>query len=244
MTSGVRTSLAELAAASAAARVLEQHGLDYWCQGGRPLEEAAREKGLDPGAVLQEISEAQAASADERDWREAPLSQLIEHIRKTHHEYLKRNLPALSQRLAEVVEVHRARDAARLEGMSEVFAGLRAELEGHMQKEEVILFPVIARYEQAASQGLPVPPVAFGTIANPIRVMEREHSSAAEALKRLRELAGGYCLPDWACETTQALWRSLEELERDLHLHIHLENNILFPRATDLEGRTCGPFRG
>lgn len=239
MTSGVETTLAELAATStAAARILEQHGLDYCCRGGRSIGEAAREMGLDPVAVLQEISEAQAASQDGCDWREASLTQLIEHILKTHHEYLKLNLPALSQRLAKVVEVHGVRDAARLEGTSAVFAELRAELESHMHKEEVILFPAIERYEQAASRGLPVPPVPFGSIANPIRVMEQEHASAGAALARLRELAAGYRLPEWACETTKALWRGLEELERDLHMHIHLENNILFPRAIALE--SCG----
>lgn len=238
MTSGAQTSLAELAAASSsAARILERYGLDYCCRGGRSLEEAAMEKGLDPTVVLQEIAHAQASAPDDRDWRSASLSQLIEHILKTHHEYLKLNLPALSQRLAKVVEVHGARDAARLEGISAVFAELRAELESHMHKEEVILFPAIQRYEQAASRGLPAPPVPFGSIANPIRVMEQEHRSAGGALERLRELTAGYRLPEGACETTKALWRGLEELERDLHAHIHLENNVLFPRAIALESR-------
>jgi regulator of cell morphogenesis and NO signaling len=236
MTWSTSTPLAELAAASTAAvRILEQHGLDYCCGGARPLEDAAREKGLDPAALLAEIERAQTSAPAGRDWRTAPLDELADYIVKTHHEYLKLNLPALSARLAKVLEVHGAKDPARLEAMSEVFGAMRAELEEHMHKEEVILFPFIERYGRAASQGLPLPPAPFGTIANPIRVMEREHDSAGGALARLRELTGGYTLPEWACDTARALWRGLEELEHDLHVHIHLENNLLFPRAIALE---------
>ena len=236
MTWSESTPLAELAAASAAAvRILERHGLDYCCGGARPLKDAAREKGLDAAAILAEIEQAQAGAPADRDWRAAPLDELADHIVKTHHEYLKLNLPALSSRLAKVLEVHGAKDPARLRAMSETFGALRAELEEHLHKEEIILFPFIERCARAASQGLPLPPAPFGTIANPIRVMEREHETAGAALARLRELTAGYTLPEWACDTARALWRGLEDLEQDLHMHIHLENNILFPRAIALE---------
>lgn len=230
------TPLAELAASSTAAvRILEQHGLDYCCGGARSLEDAAGEKGLDAAALLSEIEQPQTGAAEGRDWRTAPLDELADHIVNTHHEYLKLNLPAISRRLAKVAEVHGPKDAARLGAMQEIFGAMRAELEDHMHKEEVILFPFIERYGRAASQGLPLPPVPFGAIAHPIRVMEREHESAGGALARLRELTAGYTLPEYACDTVRALWRGLEELEQDLHLHIHLENNILFPRAIALE---------
>ncbi|GIU78579.1 MAG: iron-sulfur cluster repair di-iron protein [Bryobacteraceae bacterium] len=236
MTWSVWTPLADLAASSTAAvRILEQHGLDYCCGGARPLAEAAREKGLAPEAVIEEIEKARTEAAGERDWRMAPLTDLIGHILRTHHEYLKLNLPALAQRLRKVQEVHGGKDPALLQSLGEVYGALRTELEDHMHKEEVILFPFIERYQSAAGQGLPLPPVPFGTIANPIRVMEREHESAGGALARLRELTGGYTVPEWACDTVRALWRGLEELEQDLHMHIHLENNILFPRAMALE---------
>lgn len=236
MTRSVTTPLAELAAAStAAARIPEQHGLDYCCGGARPLEAAAREKGLDAAQVLSELENAQPAAAEDRDWRTAPLRELVDHIVRTHHEYLKLNLPAFSSRMRKVCEVHGSKAPEMLAALSDTLAGLRAEMEEHMHKEELILFPFIERYDHAASQGLPMPPVPFGTIANPIRVMEREHDSAGDALRRLRDLTGGYGLPAWACDTVRALWRGLEEMERDLHVHIHLENNILFPRAIALE---------
>lgn len=204
-------------------------------RGARPLADAAREKGLIAEAVIEEIERAQEATAEDRDWRTAPLTDLIGHILRTHHEYLKLNLPALAQRLRKVQEVHGAKDPAMLESLADVYGALRAELEDHMHKEEVILFPFIERYQRAAEQGQRVPPVPFGTIANPIRVMEREHESAGGALGRMRELTAGYTPPEWACDTVRALWRGLEELEQDLHMHIHLENNILFPRAVALE---------
>lgn len=192
----VATPLSERAASSTAAvRVLERHGLDYCCGGAQPLEEAAREKGLDAASALAEIEQTQSAGVESRDWRTAPLVELITHILNTHHEYLKLNLPALSGRLAKVREVHGPKAPEMLAALSETLAALRAELEDHMHKEEVILFPIIEQYEQAARQGLPVPPVPFGTIANPVRVMEREHDSAGGALRRLRELTGGYHLP-------------------------------------------------
>lgn len=236
MTSGM--TLAEVAAGSpTAVSVLERYGLDYCCGGKEGFEQACLAKGLDPQSVAAEILGSGTAGADGRDWRAAPLRQLVAHIVSAHHEYLKLELPALGKRMQKVLEVHGERDPQTLGRMSEVFAALREELELHLHKEEAILFPFIEQYGQAEAQGVAVPPVPFGSIAHPIAVMEREHDSAGRALAQLRALTHNYELPEYACSTVAALLQGLDALERDLHLHIHLENNILFPRAISLEQR-------
>ncbi len=232
------TTLADLAANSLnSVRVLEQHGLDYCCGGKQPFDEACQAKGLDPASVMNEIEQAQAAGTAERDWQSAPLGELARHIVATHHEYLKLELPTLGNRMNKVLSVHGPKDPETLNRMAEVFGGLRSEMELHMHKEEEVLFPFIEQYGRAEAQGQPMPRVPFGTIANPIAMMEREHVSAGDALGEIRGLTRDYELPAYACSTVQALYAGLQALESDLHIHIHLENNILFPRAIALEHR-------
>jgi regulator of cell morphogenesis and NO signaling len=234
------TTLAELAATSlGAVRILENLGLDYCCGGKQSLDQACRTKGIDAGRVLDEIAGASQPAAGGADWRTAPLQELARHILRTHHEYLKLNLPAIGQRLQKVVSVHGAKDPDVLPRMLTVYAGLREELESHLHKEEAILFPFIEEYGRAEASGAPLPPVPFGSIANPIRMMEMEHTSAGGALAELRSLTRDYTLPEYACATVQALYAGLRDLESDLHVHIHLENNILFPRAVALERRSA-----
>jgi regulator of cell morphogenesis and NO signaling len=234
----ITKTLADVAAISLdAVRSLENHGLDYCCGGKQPFDEACLAKGLNPESVMQEIERAQQAGASERNWQTAPLGELAKHIVATHHEYLKFELPTLGNRLDKVLAVHGARDPETLSRMAEVFVALRAEMEMHMHKEETILFPFIEEYGFAESQGSPMPPVPFGSIANPIAMMEREHVSAGGALVEIRALTHDYQLPPYACSTVRALYEGLDALEADLHVHIHLENNILFPRAIALERR-------
>jgi regulator of cell morphogenesis and NO signaling len=231
-------TLADLAATSLSAiRILEQHGLDYCCGGKQPFDQACVAKGVKPETIMREIEEAKVASVAGRDWQTAPLDELVKHIVGTHHEYLKLDLPVLGHRLDKVVSVHGARDPEILPRMAEVFAALRAEMEMHMHKEEAILFPFIEQYGRAEVQSRPMPPVPFGSIANPIAMMEREHVSAGDALSEIRTLTNDFELPPYACSTVRALYEGLQALESDLHVHIHLENNILFPRAIALEKR-------
>lgn len=231
------TTVAEIAASSlAAVRVFEKYGIDYCCGGKRPLEEVCRDKGYDASVVERELDTALAsAGSPPRDWNSARLGEMIEHIVSTHHEYLRRELPALQARLDKVYRVYNERCGPTLTGLPEVFAGLGAELEMHIRKEEMILFPAIAASEAAVEAGMPLPRTPFGTVANPIHMMEAEHESAGQALTRIREITRDFELPEYACVTYSALMSGLDELERDLHMHIHLENNILFPRAERLE---------
>lgn len=220
----------------AAATVFEQYGLDYCCGGNRSLEDACREKGLPAAAVSAALEAAVAGGGTARDWQSASLTELIAHIVSTHHQYLKTQLPALTARAKKVVDVHGA-NHPELESVAQVFQGLREELEPHMYKEEAILFPYIEQLEAARSQHRQAPVPPFGSVENPIRMMLAEHDSAGRALAELRRLSGGYALPGDACTTYRALYYELQHLEEDLHRHIHLENNLLFPRATALAPR-------
>ena len=230
------TTLADVAATSLGAiRTLERYGLDYCCGGKEPFEEACAAKGLRPESIMQEIERAQVPDASQRDWQTAPLDEIVKHIVSTHHEYLKLELPTVGSRMDKVLSVHGSKDYQTLGRLAEVFGSLRAEMEMHMHKEEMMLFPFIAHYGRAESAGRPLPPVPFGSIANPIAVMESEHEGAGEALAEIRELTHGFQYPSYACNTVRALFDGLKALEADLHVHIHLENNILFPRAIALE---------
>lgn len=233
------TPVGDIAAASAAAAsVLEKYGIDYCCGGKRSLEDACREQGVSPVAVQNEIGRALAgSSAPAADWNAVPLKDLIHHIVTKHHEYLKLELPRVGQRVRTVAQVHGSKDPAALRELEAVYEGLWQEMNLHMHKEEMMLFPAIERFEANTQAGTRLPPPPFGSIRNPIAVMEREHDGAGDALGRIRELTRGFEAPSYACSTYRAMLEGLQALEADLHTHIHLENNILFPRAIALEAR-------
>lgn len=215
----------------ARARVFEQIGIDYCCGGKKTLRQACEEKQLQVYEVVRRLLEAeQVNGSEERDWSQATLSELCEHIVATHHEYLRRELPRLSELTQKVADAHRERHP-EWDEVRDVYENLRFELQLHMQKEEHVLFPAIMQMEQANA------PLRFhfGTVANPIRMMEHEHDSAAQTLEDLRRLTNNYTPAEDACPTTRAMLEALEALEKDLHLHIHKENNILHPRAIALE---------
>jgi regulator of cell morphogenesis and NO signaling len=203
----------------AATRVFDRHGIDYCCGGGRPLRAVCEAKGLDPVRLMEEIrTELQRLDGPSEDWDAAPLPGLIEHILREYHAPLREELPRLEAMARKVRDVHGAKDPAGFAKLLSVYLGLEAELEAHMLKEEQILFPLIERGQGKAAGA-------------PISVMEHEHATAASGLRRLRELTNDYEAPAGACNTWRALWHGLAELEDSLHRHIHLENNILFPRA-------------
>lgn len=220
----------------ASARVFEKYRIDFCCGGKVPLEEACRARGIDPEALRADLARAvEGPAAGAGEWNTAPLADLIRHIVTTHHEYLKSELPRLSMLLQKVAQAHGERHGAMIGPLSEVYAGLRDELESHMMKEENVLFPLIENMERSRAAGQLPPPSHCGSVNNPIRVMMHEHDSAGNALAQMRQITSNYTLPQGVCNTFRALWFELQEMERDLHQHIHLENNILFPRAVKLE---------
>jgi len=231
----IERTLGDLVADNPArADILESLGLDFCCGGSQRLDEACLAVGLDPATVarlLQRPPVIATTVSAEPDLRALTLTALVDHIEATHHAFMKRALPRLAQFAAKVSEVHGDLHPY-LREMKETLADLTAEIELHLGKEEAVLFPAIRTLE--ANEGAP----AFhcGHLSNPIRVMEQEHDQAGAALARLRELSGGYALPEGACETFAAYYEALQALERDLHRHIHKENNVLFPRTLAAAG--------
>lgn len=200
-------------------RVFARHGIDFCCGGGRPLDAVCREKGLDPESVLGEIrTEVDGPVAATENWTQAPLDALIDHILAVYHRPLDAEFPRLEAMARKVFAVHGEKDPERLGELLKVYVELKEELEAHFLKEEEILFPMIRAGRGAMAGG-------------PISVMHMEHDAAGEALRRLRELTDDYRVPAEACNTWRALWHGLAALEESLHQHIHLENNVLFPRA-------------
>ncbi|MFQ5790463.1 MAG: iron-sulfur cluster repair di-iron protein [Acidobacteriota bacterium] len=213
-------------------RVFEQAGIDYCCGGKKTLQEACREKRLDPQGFLGRLEGAQSLGDEEVvvDAAAMPLAELADHIEQTHHAYLRSELPRLNAMTEKVASVHGDKEP-RLGELRNAFLALAQELSSHMMKEEQILFPMVRQLD--ASEAAPM--FHCGSLANPIRQMEMEHDHAGSALERQRELTDGYQPPEWACNTYRAMLDALAHLERDLHQHIHKENNVLFPRALEME---------
>lgn len=175
-----------------------------------------------------------ATVPDTESWNEAPLARLMAHIIDRHHSYVRLAVPRLEAMLSKVVERHGEQYPEVLK-IRRLFLALAEELTTHMLKEEQILFPYIERMEQAADAGKPIPPAFFGSVARPIAHMVADHDDAGSVLDSIRSEANHYVPPEDACGTFRALYTGLVDFERDLKLHVHLENNILFPRAMDLE---------
>lgn len=230
----------ELAAENPAApRVFEKLGIDYCCGGNQSLEQACQKAQLSIDQVLDSLEMAEAsvrAAQTVRDWQREPLSELLEHIKTTHHTYTREEIVRLTALLDKVCSVH-GKNHPELFGIRHTFAGLAQELTTHLMKEEMMLFPYIERMEEAVIQREPVLPAVFGTVKNPVAMMEHEHDSAGQALQAMRKASNDYRTPADACVSYKTLYNALGAFEADLHQHIHLENNILFPRAVEMEKR-------
>lgn len=221
--------------------VFEEHGIDYCCGGGRRLADVASEHGLELARLMDALKNAlnvapEEAKAIDKDWYAAPLGELVRHIVETHHGYMKTALPRLRSLVPTVLKAHGAHHGDTLRQVKDLFTTLDTELSRHLMKEEQVLFPYIVALETHVREGSPKPRAPFGSARNPIRQMEHEHQSAGEVLAKLREVTCDYALPADACLTFIAMYEELQRMEADLHQHIHLENNILFPRAVELEG--------
>ncbi|MBI2679059.1 MAG: iron-sulfur cluster repair di-iron protein [Candidatus Koribacter versatilis] len=218
-----------------AARIFEQAGIDYCCGGQRGLEEACSQAKMSFAEVAALLEQAAAKrSASDRDWLRASQAELVEHIVSKHHGYVRQELPRLTALIAKVKSVH-GQNHPELAPIERHFSDVSNEMTMHMMKEENILFPYIVEMEEAVQGNGPRPISMFGTVQNPVRMMMMEHDSAGANLKAMRELSGDYTPPADGCTSYRVMCEALAAFEADLHQHIHLENNILFPRAIEME---------
>jgi len=235
MTIAPETTVAEIVtSAPATIRIFQDHQIDYCCGGRIPLAQACTARGLDIGALLQELQAAVAPSSREPVWANESLTALVRHIQARYHEPLRVELPRLDAMLDKVVSRHGDHLPETLLPLQRAFKGLQAELLVHMAKEDRVLFPFIVALE--AGEAVPVAD-ALEWIRSPIAAMEADHEEAGRALAFIRDVTSSFAPPEWACPTFRGLYYGLSQLEADMHLHVHLENNILFPRAARLTER-------
>ena len=217
------------------AGVFKQFGLDFCCGGGRTVEEACKKKDVNYDELMSELSllnkRSRAESHNYKDW--SP-DFLADYIVNNHHEFSRRKLPEIAEYAKKVAKVHGPGNESLKEIYHE-FTKMYAEIMNHLDKEEEILFPYIKQLVEAKEKEEAPPKPEFGKAANPIAMMEQEHDDAGEAMEKIRKLSNDFTPPEDACTTYRVLFENLADFEKDLHKHIHLENNILFPKALELE---------
>lgn len=220
------------------AEVFKKYGIDYCCGGKKTVAEACTKKGIDPAVVEAELEQVElrplTGMGSTNNYNHWGLDFLADYIVNTHHHYVKEATPFLEELSAKVARVHGGHHPELLE-IQRHSQSVIEELTMHMHKEEMILFPYIKQLAQAKKTGMSIARPPFGTIANPINMMEAEHVSAGEDLQAIEELSERFTPPEDACMSYRVLFAKLQEFQQDLHQHIHLENNILFPKALQLE---------
>jgi len=223
------------------AEVFKKFGIDFCCGGKDSLDYTCKRKGIDVGEVKQALKkldnrQTNHPSQDYNNWQ---LDFLCDYIMNTHHKYVNDALPQLDEYSSKVARVHGDFHPEVVE-IDRHYREVANELRMHMQKEEGLLFPYIKQLVNAKRRGESIPTPPFGSVRNPIKMMEMEHESAGGALQAINELSRGYNPPDEACNTYKVFYAKLQEFEQDLHQHIHLENNLLFPKAIALEKDILG----
>ncbi len=217
------------------AEVFSKYGLDFCCGGAKSLKEACEEKGIDEKEVATALTEVESqAKSRQQDFNSWDLDFLVDYILNIHHKYVKGSVTMLYDVSGKVANVHGENhpEVIKIAGLFETIA---RELDTHIQKEETVLFPYIKRLAVAKRENTAMEPASFGSVENLIRTMESEHVAVGGSMDEINRLSNGYVTPEDACSSYRALYAKLDEFEQDLHRHIHLENNILFPKAIQLE---------
>lgn len=217
------------------AEVFKKYGLDFCCGGKKTLKEACNEKGIDAAVIEKELMQADTIKISRPlPYDEWSLDFLADYIIQTHHSYIRKTLPDIRYYADKVYKVHGSVHP-ELKHVQQLVEEIHAELTSHMMKEERILFPYIKKLAATDGSEYFVEQKSFGTVQNPINMMELEHELVGHNMQELRKQTKDYTLPDDACASYSLLYRMLKEFEDDLFIHIHLENNILFPKAVALE---------
>jgi regulator of cell morphogenesis and NO signaling len=215
------------------ASVFKKHGIDFCCQGNRTINDACENKNIDVESVLRELKTVTETNAT-INYNAWPIELLTDYIEKTHHRYVEQKIQEIKPFLNKIVKVHGDRHPELLE-TEQLFVDSAGELTAHMKKEEFILFPFIRKMAKAKDANEPCNTPQFETVQSPIAMMLHEHNAEGERFRKIAELTGNYTPPADACNTYRVTFSLLKEFEEDLHTHIHLENNILFPKAIEME---------
>jgi regulator of cell morphogenesis and NO signaling len=217
------------------AGVFQKYGIDFCCKGGQTLDKVCEKKQINPDRLLSELTEVIAQPGDHSiDFRSWPLDLLTDYIEKKHHRYIVQTTPGLKQFLDKLCKVHGERHP-ELFRINEEFTAASGELAMHMKKEELILFPFVRKMVSFRNSHETMDAPRFGTVKNPIQTMMQEHDVEGERFRIISELSMDYTAPADGCTTYRVAYSMLKEFEADLHMHIHLENNILFPKAIEME---------
>jgi regulator of cell morphogenesis and NO signaling len=217
------------------ASVFKKYSIDFCCQGNRTIQEACDKKNIDSKKVLEDLDTlVQAKSEATTDYQSWPLDLLADYIEKKHHRYVEDKTLEIQPYLDKICRVHGEHHPELFEIKNE-FNASAGELAAHMKKEELILFPFIRKMVKVKQENSNVEAANFGTVKNPIQMMMDEHTVEGNRFRRIEELSNNYTPPQDACNTYRVSFALLKEFEQDLHLHIHLENNILFPKAVEIE---------
>ena len=217
------------------ASVFKKYGIDFCCQGNRTINDACEAKKIDEKLVVNDINNLLNSKADGGiDFQSWPLDLLADYIEKKHHRYVEEKSMEIKPYLDKICRVHGERHPELLE-IKEHFNATTGELAMHMKKEELILFPFIKKMVKAKQENTKLDKPNFGTVENPIQMMMDEHTTEGDRFRKIEEISNNYTPPEDACNTYRVTFALLNEFEQDLHMHIHLENNILFPRAIELE---------
>lgn len=232
----VKNTIGEVVASDyRAATVFNKYAIDFCCNGNRSIEEACNAKAIDAGKLMDDLKNSlNDASQKSTDFTSWPLDLLADYIEKKHHKYCESKITEIKPYIEKINNVHGGRHPELAE-VQELFGKTAGEMSMHMKKEELTLFPYIRKMVKAEENNEKIEKPRFGSVESPIAKMMEDHDEEGERFRRIREITNDYTVPEDSCNTYKVTLAMLKEFEEDLHMHIHLENNILFPKSLELE---------